>query len=95
MFKTIFAHMDSDPNAGKHMELGSIASIVCSLAAVAWTDSMLLFAVAFFVAPLIMGVAIEVYQRIIRYGGKQNTIKESILDAAVTTLWYLERFKGL
>ena len=95
MFKEIFAHMDSDPNANKHMDLGFVASMFCSLFLIAWTGSIDFFIAGFLVAPLFMGVGIELWQRVYRFftKTKQNTTKESMLDAGVTTFWYLKSFR--
>ena len=49
----------------------------------------------FLLGGLLAGIAVEVYQRIIRWinNDPQNTMKESLLDIAVTALWPLFVFR--
>ena len=87
--------MKSDPNALKHADAGMIAFFAGVLAFVTLNMPFLLV----FIAPFIMGVAIEIMQRFQRawrdskflgftHSG-QNTIKESMLDVMQTGLFYV------
>jgi hypothetical protein len=101
--RAIINHMNTDPNAEKHVELGQLgstgASIVVCLSAVYVPYSMDEFILSFLVAGLIgssiTGILIELVQRWQRrdgwnfFGEGQNSIKESVLDALVTGLWPL------
>jgi fluoride ion exporter CrcB/FEX len=105
--KAIIKHMNTDPNAEKHVELGQLgstgASIVVCLSAVSVPYSMDAFILSFLVAGLIgsfiTGILIELVQRWQRrdgwnfFGASQNSIKESCMDALVTGLWPLWYFK--
>jgi len=91
----IIKHMKSDPNALKHADLGlfafalAIASFSFSFTSFYWV----------LIASLVMGVAIEIGQRVQRAvdwrtfkwlgftGEHQNTFKESCLDV-MQTWWF-------
>jgi len=81
--------MKSDPNALKHADAGFYASMTVLVALP--IIGLLNTAIAALVAPFIIGVSIEIIQRIQRYisDGKQNTFKENVLDTIQTGLWYV------
>jgi len=89
MIKVILSHMQTDPNAPKHMRLGAFASLASVCLALLLTLNLNYALTAFFGCPFLMGLAIELVQRIQRIGKAQNTNKESLLDVLVTGFWYL------
>jgi len=76
--KEMFAHMRTDPNAGKHARLGLLGCVI-------------LLAPVLTLIGLVVGIAIEVVQRVQRLfsGEKQNHLQESVLDALGTSLFYI------
>jgi len=81
--KAIIEHVKTDPNAFKHGLLGCASTA----AAAVFVPSLVNIAIA----SLIMGISIEVIQRIMREltMSKQNTFEENILDSLGTWLWFL------
>lgn len=103
MIKAIINHMNTDPNAEKHVMAGQTASLIGAICVTLSAlvipyslDTLLLTGlVVAFLGAFSVGIAIEVWQRIDRClrGVGQNTLKESCLDALVTgawPLWYLK-----
>jgi len=76
----IIQHIKTDPNAPKHQILGAMACVV-GLASFGWLGAI--------IAPLLMGIGIELVQRAQLIGKAHNTIKESIFDALTTWLWWI------
>jgi len=73
----LLTHMRTDPNAPKHQILGAMGCVI----------GLMTFGInGAILAPLVVGLAIEVNQRI--YGGK-NTLRESVMDTLTTWLWWL------
>ena len=92
----ILNHARTDPNAPKHQAIGERASIMCASFALVvsynhcpslWGSLSVAF--GYLLGGLPAGIGIELVQRWQRRGGKQNTLKESMLDAAVTWLHWL------
>jgi len=77
---SLLTHIKTDPNAPMHQILGAMAC-VAGLASFGWLGAI--------TAPLIVGISIELVQRVQRRGKSQNTIKESILDTLTTWLWWI------
>ena len=101
--KAIINHMNTDPNAEKHVELGqlgSLAGVFCIVLSMLWHSYSIdgfiaALLIGAFVGSMTAGVCIELVQRWQRrdgwnfFGEGQNSIKESVLDALVTGLWPL------
>ncbi|MDX8383269.1 MAG: hypothetical protein R8M45_04250 [Ghiorsea sp.] len=92
MMKAIFDHAGTDPNAIKHICVGGVFAIVMSVLSFGCGSAAITFATAL-LSGVVAGVGIEVVQRIQRFGKQQNTFKESCLDAAVTSLWFILIFR--
>ncbi|MDX8384009.1 MAG: hypothetical protein R8M45_08005 [Ghiorsea sp.] len=92
LIATIFDHADTDPNACKHICVGGVFAIVMSVISLGFGSLFATLAAAL-LSGVAAGVGIEVVQRIQRYGKQQNTFKESCLDAAVTSLWFILIFR--
>ena len=69
----LLTHIKHDPNAIKHIGIGTFVSL--PVAYIAWWLPA--------IAALTTGIAIEVYQR--TTGGK-NTMRESVMDALTTAI---------
>jgi len=72
--RNLWTHIQTDPNASDHIALGAIAAVLGML----YPNDFAPLA-----AGIILGIAIEVWQRL--HGGR-NTLRESIMDAATTAL---------
>ncbi|MDX8382601.1 MAG: hypothetical protein R8M45_00890 [Ghiorsea sp.] len=90
--QSLFTHADTDPNAIKHICVGGVFAIVMSVLSFGFGSAAITFATAL-LSGVAAGVGIEVVQRIQRCGKQQNTFKESCLDAAVTSLWFILIFR--
>lgn len=87
----IVRHMRTDPNATKHMVLGFVGFVAVSVSFAPIVPTVWAALLCGLVAGYLTGIAIEVVQRIERryVGVKQNTFRESVLDALVTGSWFL------
>lgn len=98
-FNDIKHHAKHDLNAPKHMYLGALGSVLFGVSIFAGLLASPVFyssitviiyvGAGFVLGGFLTGIAIEVIQRIQRTGGIQNTVRESILDALVTGLWFI------
>lgn len=71
----IIKHMKSDPNCVEHARLALLGCV-------------LLLGPLLLIIGLVVGTFIELAQRVQRYGRIQNTVAESLLDIAGTSLWF-------
>ena len=89
----IINHAKTDPNAYKHMELGSFGSFILAIILFIGTilispNLMICVFISLCFGGFLTGIAIELVQRVQRIGKTQNTLKESFLDIMVTGFWF-------
>jgi len=88
MIKPILHHIATDPNAPIHQKLGVLGAFSSCIFFYSF-DLLMLSLLGLLLGGLVMGIFIELVQRIQRIGRTQNTIKESVLDVLVTATWPL------
>jgi len=74
-------------HADRHPTIGCITALATTCITAMIGSPLWVSILAFSLSGLIYGMLIEIGQRIVRNNGQQNTLRESLLDIAVTACW--------